>query len=100
MAIATVLRERRPDGLLDVCPANASYQGAITPDRLKPATWRRCASTAAVGGVHRPRRRDAVRRPPARRRARLPGGGGRDRRPGSIQVPCGVEPLVPHRDAV
>jgi urea carboxylase len=37
MAIATVLRERRPDGLLDVCPANASYQVRFDPDVLKPA---------------------------------------------------------------
>jgi len=37
MAIATKLRERRPDGLLDICPANASYQVRFDPDRLKPA---------------------------------------------------------------
>jgi urea carboxylase len=37
MAIATMLRERRPDGLLDVCPANASYQVRFDPDVLKPA---------------------------------------------------------------
>jgi urea carboxylase len=37
MAIATVLRERRPDGLLDICPANASYQVRFDPDRLAPA---------------------------------------------------------------
>jgi KipI family sensor histidine kinase inhibitor len=36
MAIATVLRERRPDGLLDVCPANASYQVRFDPDVLAP----------------------------------------------------------------
>jgi urea carboxylase len=37
MAIATKLRERRPDGLLDICPANASYQVRFDPDRLAPA---------------------------------------------------------------
>jgi urea carboxylase len=37
MAIATKLRERRPDGLLDICPANASYQVRFDPDRLEPA---------------------------------------------------------------
>jgi urea carboxylase len=37
MAIATKLRERRPDGLLDICPANASYQVRFDPDRLPPA---------------------------------------------------------------
>jgi urea carboxylase len=36
MAIATKLRERRPDGLLDVCPANASYQVRFDPDVLAP----------------------------------------------------------------
>ena len=36
MAIATVLRERRPAGLLDVCPANASYQVRFDPDLLAP----------------------------------------------------------------
>ena len=38
MAIATKLRERRPDGLLDICPANASYQVRFDPDRLEPPT--------------------------------------------------------------
>ena len=37
MAIATKLGERRPDGLLDVCPANASYQVRFDPDVLAPA---------------------------------------------------------------
>ena len=37
MAIATVLRERRPDGLLDICPANASYQVRFDPDVLAPS---------------------------------------------------------------
>jgi urea carboxylase len=36
MAIATKLRERRPDGMLDVCPANASYQVRFDPDVLAP----------------------------------------------------------------
>jgi urea carboxylase len=36
MAIVTALRERRPDGVLDVCPANASYQVRFDPDRLGP----------------------------------------------------------------
>ena len=36
MAIATVLRDRRPDGLLDVCPANASFQVRFDPDVLAP----------------------------------------------------------------
>jgi urea carboxylase len=37
MAIATVLRDRRPAGLLDICPANASYQVRFDPDVLAPA---------------------------------------------------------------
>jgi urea carboxylase len=36
MAIVTALRERRPDGVLDVCPANASYQVRFDPDQLAP----------------------------------------------------------------
>lgn len=38
MAITTALRERRPDGLLDICPANASYQVRYDPDVLDPHT--------------------------------------------------------------
>ncbi|HEX6023992.1 MAG TPA: allophanate hydrolase subunit 1 [Solirubrobacter sp.] len=37
MAIVTKLRERRPEGVLDVCPSNASYQVRFDPDVLKPA---------------------------------------------------------------
>ena len=36
MAIVTALRERRPDGVLDVCPANASYQVRFDPDQVAP----------------------------------------------------------------
>ncbi len=36
MAITTRLRERAPEGLLDVCPANASYQVRFDPDVLDP----------------------------------------------------------------
>lgn len=35
-AIVTALRERRPDGVLDICPANASYHVRFDPDRLDP----------------------------------------------------------------
>ncbi len=38
MAITTALREQRPDGLLDICPANASYQVRYDPDVLDPHT--------------------------------------------------------------
>lgn len=38
MAIVTTLRERRPDGVIDICPANASYQVRYDPDRLQPQT--------------------------------------------------------------
>ena len=37
MAIATKVRSDRPDGLLDICPANASYQVRFDPDVLAPA---------------------------------------------------------------
>ncbi len=38
MAITAALREQRPDGLLDICPANASYQVRYDPDVLEPQT--------------------------------------------------------------
>ncbi len=38
MAITNVLREQRPDGLVDICPANASYQVRYDPDVLDPHT--------------------------------------------------------------
>ena len=38
MAITGALREQRPDGLLDICPANASYQVRYDPDVLEPHT--------------------------------------------------------------
>jgi urea carboxylase len=41
MAIATTLRERRPEGVLDICPANASYQVRFDPDRIAPADLER-----------------------------------------------------------
>jgi urea carboxylase len=54
MAIATVLRERRPDGLLDICPANASYQVRFDPDVLAPDDLQRlCRDVEAeVGDAH------------------------------------------------
>ncbi|HET6551550.1 MAG TPA: allophanate hydrolase subunit 1 [Solirubrobacter sp.] len=54
MAIATMLRECRPDGLLDVCPANASYQVRFDPDVLKPADLEAlCVDVEAeVGDAH------------------------------------------------
>jgi urea carboxylase len=36
MAVVEALRERRPDGVLDICPANASLQVRFDPDRLAP----------------------------------------------------------------
>ncbi|MCW0212171.1 MAG: carboxyltransferase domain-containing protein [Pseudonocardia sp.] len=36
MAITSRLRDERPDGLLDICPANASYQVRYDPDVLDP----------------------------------------------------------------
>ena len=54
MAIATVLRERRPDGLIDICPANASYQLRFDPDRLPPAELEALARAVEeeVGDAH------------------------------------------------
>jgi KipI family sensor histidine kinase inhibitor len=36
MAITKALREQRPDGVLEICPANASYQVRYDPDVLEP----------------------------------------------------------------
>ncbi len=36
MAITTVLRDEWPDGTLEVCPANASYQVRYDPDVVEP----------------------------------------------------------------
>jgi urea carboxylase len=38
MAITTSLREQRPDGVLEICPANASYQVRYNPDVIEPHT--------------------------------------------------------------
>jgi urea carboxylase len=37
-AMVTALREQALEGVLDVCPANASYQVRFDPDRLAPRT--------------------------------------------------------------
>ena len=36
MAVVTALEQRRPEGILDICPANASYQVRFDPDILAP----------------------------------------------------------------
>ena len=36
MAIVTALEQRRPDGVIDICPANASYQVRFDPDVIAP----------------------------------------------------------------
>lgn len=36
MAISTTLEEHRPDGVIDICPANASYQVRYDPDVAEP----------------------------------------------------------------
>ncbi|MFC6066645.1 5-oxoprolinase subunit B family protein [Streptomyces ochraceiscleroticus] len=38
MAITTSLREQRPEGVLEICPANASYQVRYNPDVIEPHT--------------------------------------------------------------
>ncbi|POX38565.1 allophanate hydrolase [Streptomyces sp. Ru73] len=40
MAITTSLREQRPDGILEICPANASYQVRYDPDVIDPRVLR------------------------------------------------------------
>jgi urea carboxylase len=53
-AIVTALRERRPDGVLDICPANASYQVRFDPDVLDPQRLLALAREieAEVGDAH------------------------------------------------
>jgi len=53
-AIVAALRERRPDGVLDICPANASYQVRFDPDELEPKTLLDLAKEieAEVGDAH------------------------------------------------
>jgi urea carboxylase len=36
MAVVSALRERRPDGVIDICPANASLQVRFDPDTVAP----------------------------------------------------------------
>lgn len=36
MAITKTLRESRPEGILEICPANASYQVRYNPDVIEP----------------------------------------------------------------
>ncbi|MFC5995784.1 allophanate hydrolase subunit 1 [Pseudonocardia hispaniensis] len=36
MAITKALRDKRPDGVLEICPANASYQVRYDPDVIEP----------------------------------------------------------------
>lgn len=36
MAVVTSLRKRRPEGVLDICPANASLQVRFNPDTVAP----------------------------------------------------------------
>jgi urea carboxylase len=36
MAVVSALRERRPEGVIDICPANASLQVRFDPDAIAP----------------------------------------------------------------
>jgi urea carboxylase len=36
MAVVSALRERRPEGVIDICPANASLQVRFDPDTIAP----------------------------------------------------------------
>jgi urea carboxylase len=54
MAVVTALRERQPDGVIDICPANASYQIRFNPDLLAPADLESLARDVEkeVGDAH------------------------------------------------
>ena len=44
MAIAKQLEARKIDGVIDICPANASFLVRFDPDRSRRPRWRpRCA---------------------------------------------------------
>jgi urea carboxylase len=53
-AVVKALRARRPDGVIDICPANASYQVRFDPDRLDPEQLEALAREieAEVGDAH------------------------------------------------
>ena len=53
-ASVAALRERRPDGVLDICPANAAYQVRFDPDVLEPQKLLDLAKEveADVGDAH------------------------------------------------
>ena len=46
MAITKVLRDERPDGVLEICPANASYQVRYDPDVIEPRACSRCCRSS------------------------------------------------------
>jgi urea carboxylase len=53
-ANVAALRERRPDGVLDICPANAAYQVRFDPDILEPGKLLELAKEVEdeVGDAH------------------------------------------------
>ena len=54
MAIVTALGERRPDGVIDICPANASYQVRFDPDVISPGDLEALVREveAGIGDAH------------------------------------------------
>ena len=53
-AIVEALNERRPDGVIDICPANAAYQVRFNPDELEPEKLEKLAREVEeeVGDAH------------------------------------------------
>jgi urea carboxylase len=54
MAVTTALQERRPEGVTEICPANASFQVRFDPDALAPGDLRDLVSEIVdgVGDAH------------------------------------------------
>ncbi len=70
VAITNLLREERPDGILEICPANASYQVRYDPDVLEPYGF---LEHLKVGGAGRRRARGHAALPGRRDPGALPG---------------------------
>src|SRR3712207_9386688 len=54
MAVTDLLRQRRLDGVVDICPANALFLIRFDPDVLAPADLEAAVRGAEAEGAHAP----------------------------------------------